>query len=136
MLRHNLDVMHIEKNFFDNIMNTILDVQGKTKDSLKSRLDLPDICERPELYVMRNGKGPIPIFRLDTNGKKAFFEWIISSVKFPDGYASNLSRCIDDNSGRLSGMKSHDCHVFMQRLLPFALAELLPKNVHHAIAGM
>jgi len=33
-------------------------------------------------------------------------------------------------------MKSHDYHVFMQRLLPFAFAELLPKNVHQAIAGM
>ncbi|XP_020880754.1 uncharacterized protein LOC110228285 [Arabidopsis lyrata subsp. lyrata] len=128
--------MHIEKNFFDNIINTILDVLGKTKDNLKSRLDLPDICERPELYVMDNGKGPIPIFRLDAKGKKALFDWIINSVKFPDGYASNLSRCVDINSGKFSGMKSHDCHVFMQRLLPFALAELLPKNVHQAIAGI
>jgi len=136
LLRHNLDVMHIEKNFFDNIINTILDVLGKTKDNLKSRLDLPDICERLELYVMDNGKGPIPIFRLDAKGKKALFDWIINSVKFPDGYASNLSRCVDNNNGKFSGMKSHDCHVFMQRLLPFALAELLPKNVHQAIAGM
>ncbi|KAL1197958.1 hypothetical protein V5N11_013646 [Cardamine amara subsp. amara] len=32
LLRHNLDVMHVEKNFFENIMNTILNVQGKTKD--------------------------------------------------------------------------------------------------------
>ncbi|XP_050228976.1 uncharacterized protein LOC126678134 [Mercurialis annua] len=29
----------------------------------------------------------------------------------------------------MHGMKSHDCHVFMQRLLPIALRELLPKNV-------
>ncbi|XP_013751660.1 uncharacterized protein LOC106454022 [Brassica napus] len=41
LLRHNLDVMHIEKNYFDNIMNTVLNVPGKTKDNLKSRLDLP-----------------------------------------------------------------------------------------------
>uniref|UniRef100_A0A0D3EA98 Uncharacterized protein n=1 Tax=Brassica oleracea var. oleracea TaxID=109376 RepID=A0A0D3EA98_BRAOL len=31
-------------------------------------------------------------------------------------------------------MKSHDCHVFMQRLLPFAFAELLLANVHEALA--
>ncbi|CAN6889308.1 unnamed protein product, partial [Brassica oleracea] len=31
-------------------------------------------------------------------------------------------------------MKSHDCHVFMQRLLPFAFVELLPTYVHEALA--
>ncbi|CAA7021405.1 unnamed protein product [Microthlaspi erraticum] len=54
LLRHNLDVMHIEKNFFDNIMNTILNVQGKTKDNLKSRLDLPVICARDEQWERPN----------------------------------------------------------------------------------
>lgn len=136
MLRHNLDVMHIENNFFENIMNTILNVQGKTKDNLKSRLDLPAICERSELHVMSNGKGPTPIFRLNAVAKKAFFQWIIDNVKFPDGYASNLSRCVDINNNKLSGMKSHDCHVFMQRLLTFAFKELLPKKVHDAVSGI
>ncbi|CAA7013526.1 unnamed protein product [Microthlaspi erraticum] len=41
LLRHNLDVMHIEKNFFDNIINTLLDVKGRTKD--KSNHD--SICK-------------------------------------------------------------------------------------------
>ncbi|CAH1441095.1 unnamed protein product [Lactuca virosa] len=30
-------------------------------------------------------------------------------------------------------MKSHDCHVFMQRLLPIAFREMLPKNVWEAV---
>ena len=135
LLRHNLDVMHIEKNFFDNIMNTVLNVQGKTKDNLKSRLDLPSICARDELHIMANGKGPTPKFRLNASAKEEFFQWILSSFKFPDGYASNLRNCVDSQEERLSGMKSHDCHVFMQRLLPFAFAGLLPKEVHEAIAG-
>ena len=61
LLRHNLDVMHIEKNFFDNLMNTILNVQGKTKDNLKSRLNLVDICARSELHVDENGRALFPI---------------------------------------------------------------------------
>ncbi|KAL9660568.1 hypothetical protein QQ045_025384 [Rhodiola kirilowii] len=32
-LRHNLDVMHIEKNIFENVFNTMMDVKGKTKDN-------------------------------------------------------------------------------------------------------
>ena len=29
LIRHNLDVMHIEKNFFDNLFNTIMNIEGK-----------------------------------------------------------------------------------------------------------
>jgi hypothetical protein len=29
ILRHNFDVMHIEKNVFENIFNTVIDVKGK-----------------------------------------------------------------------------------------------------------
>uniref|UniRef100_A0A0D2ZZ12 DUF4218 domain-containing protein n=1 Tax=Brassica oleracea var. oleracea TaxID=109376 RepID=A0A0D2ZZ12_BRAOL len=67
--------------------------------------------------------------------KSVLFNWVASEVKFPDGYVSNLSRCVEKGQ-KFSGMKSHDCHVFMQRLLPFAFAELLPTNVHEALAGI
>ncbi|CAL2246711.1 unnamed protein product [Prunus armeniaca] len=39
-LRHNLDVMHVEKNVFDTLMGMILDIEGKTKDTIKARLNL------------------------------------------------------------------------------------------------
>lgn len=42
-----------------------------------------------------------------------------------DGYASNLARCADANTRKLHGMKSHDCHVFMERLLPIEFGSLL-----------
>ncbi|KAK6786249.1 hypothetical protein RDI58_014774 [Solanum bulbocastanum] len=37
LLRHNLDVMHIEKNKVDSIHETLLDISSKTKDHAKSR---------------------------------------------------------------------------------------------------
>lgn len=40
LLRHNLDVMHIEKNVFDSVLGTILGIPGKSKDSLNARLDM------------------------------------------------------------------------------------------------
>ena len=40
VLHHNLDVMHIEKNVFDNIIGTLLNLDGKTKDNLKACQDL------------------------------------------------------------------------------------------------
>ncbi|GMJ09126.1 hypothetical protein HRI_004581800 [Hibiscus trionum] len=37
---------------------------------------------------------------------------------------------------KLFGMKSHDCHVFMQRLIPIAFQELLPTNVWEALTEL
>jgi len=57
LLCHNLDVMHIEKNFFVNIINTIMDVHGKTKDNVKSRMDVVAICDREELHLQPGPSG-------------------------------------------------------------------------------
>ena len=43
LLRHNLDVMHIEKNIVDSILETLFDISGKTKDHAKARYDLKDM---------------------------------------------------------------------------------------------
>lgn len=37
LLRHNLDVMHIEKKIFDKIILTLLEIDGKTKDHPSAR---------------------------------------------------------------------------------------------------
>jgi len=42
----------------------------------------------------------------------------------PDGYSSNLARCANIDKGTMHGMKSHDCHVFMEFLLPIAFISL------------
>ena len=36
MLHHNLDVMYIEKNVVNNIIDTLLNLDGKTNDNLKA----------------------------------------------------------------------------------------------------
>ncbi|WMV51070.1 hypothetical protein MTR67_044455 [Solanum verrucosum] len=59
LLRHNLDVMHIEKNYFDNLFNTVMDVTGKTKDNVKARLDLPEHCRRPELHLQESANNKL-----------------------------------------------------------------------------
>jgi len=42
----------------------------------------------------------------------------------PDGYASNIARCANPDKGSMHGMKSHDCHVFMECSLPIAFQSL------------
>ena len=55
MLRHNLDMMHIEKNVVNNIISTLSNLDGKTKDNLKARQDLKDIGLRSELHLEKVG---------------------------------------------------------------------------------
>ncbi|XP_025647406.1 uncharacterized protein [Arachis hypogaea] len=79
-LRHNLDVMHIEKNVCDNIVFTIMNEK--------------------------------------------------------DGYSSNISRCVDLRQRKMSGLKSHDCHILMEHLLPIALRNALPAPVSSVLADL
>ena len=127
LIRHNLDVMHIDKNLFENIFNMVMNVDGKTKDNAKSRLDLMEICRRPELHVV-DGKFLKARYTLNKNDRNELCIWV-QNLRFPYGYASNIARCVDIRKHKLFGMKSHDCHVFMQRLIPIAFREMLPSAV-------
>nr|GEV77171.1 hypothetical protein [Tanacetum cinerariifolium] len=52
LFAHNLDVMHIEKNVFVNIFNTVMDT-SKTKDNIKERMDIEKYCDRADLHVWK-----------------------------------------------------------------------------------
>jgi len=127
LLRHNLDVMHIGKNVFDNVFNTVMNFKNKTKDNEKARMDLAIICQRSDLELVHHANGkitkPKAAYCLSSDEAKKVCKWI-KELKMPDGYASNLARCVDVDKGKVHGMKSHDGHVFMERLLPFAFSSL------------
>jgi hypothetical protein len=74
-LRHNLDVMHIEKNICENLIGTILNIPGKTKDTVKARLDLKDLGIRKELQFREHGDSyemPHARYTLSTEQNKTF----------------------------------------------------------------
>ncbi|XP_021730557.1 uncharacterized protein LOC110697498 [Chenopodium quinoa] len=136
LIRHNLDVMHIEKNLFDQLIHTVMDVKKLTCDTPSARNDIAKYCKRPQLHLQEDDRGkevmPKAPFALDKAQRKVLCEWV-KQLRFLDGYASNLSRCVDLQACKLYGMKSHDCHVFMERMLPTALRELLPGHICNAI---
>ncbi|XP_028774325.1 uncharacterized protein LOC114731348 [Neltuma alba] len=137
LIRHNLDVMHIEKNVFENLFHTVMDTKGKTKDNTQARMDLQEYCRRKENELVdRGGKmmKPIAKYTLNLEQRKAIVQWI-KKLKLPDGYASNLARCVDMKEARLYGMKSHDCHMFMERLVSIAFATL-PDDVFNPVAEL
>ncbi|XP_071731001.1 uncharacterized protein [Rutidosis leptorrhynchoides] len=53
LLRHNLDVMHIEKNVCDNLLGTLLNIDGKTKDNEKTQKDLKEMGIRSDLQLKK-----------------------------------------------------------------------------------
>ncbi|XP_073049018.1 uncharacterized protein [Primulina eburnea] len=86
LIRHNLDVMHIEKNVFDNVFNTVCNIQGRTKDNAKSRADLVRMGIRSELHPSTaDGKFPKANYTLDKDARKVLFRWL-KEVRFSDGY--------------------------------------------------
>jgi len=107
--------MHIEKNICDNILGTLLDIPSKNKDSLNARLGLKKMNGHDALRAKLIGdkyqvlKAP---FNLTLSERRQVVALLLS-LCVPDGYSSNISQCVTVDDGRLLGMKSHDCHVFM-----------------------
>ena len=139
LIHHNLDVMHIEKNVFDNIFYTVMDVKGKMRDNLKARADMKNICRHPLLELVEvspkkflKSKASYTLMREQL---KDACEWC-KNLKFLDGYVSNLAHCVNVKDCRFYGLKSHDCHVFMQRLLPLAWRDLLPNSIWSSLTEL
>ena len=134
MLRHNLDVMHIERNVSDNVLGTIMNMTGKTKDTLKSRLDLVDLGIRERLHPQVDGNNvnnmliPAASYVLSSTEKSKFCNFLVN-LKVPDAFSSNISRCVNVKDKRIFGLKCHDHHILLQHILPIAIRGLLPKDV-------
>ena len=132
--------MHIEKNVCDSIVGTLLDMPGKTKDGLKARRDMQQEGVRPTLWPEYSADGnkaylPRACYTLLKEEKRKFCE-CLHGIKVPTGYSSNIKRFVSLAEKKLSGMKSHDCHVMMQVFLPIALRGLLPKHVREPIVKL
>ena len=57
-------------------------------------------------------------------------------LMFPDGYAANLSRGVNLGTLRVNGMKSHDYHVWIQRLLPVMVRGYVPEHLWLVLAEL
>jgi len=115
-----------------NILDTILDIKGKTNDKLAARLDLQEIGLRPKLHPFTAAYGktymPATCHTMSREDKENFLK-VLRNVRVPDGYALNISRCVRLKERTILGLKSHDSHILMQQLLPIALHQSLPNQV-------
>ncbi|XP_060968686.1 uncharacterized protein LOC133036192 [Cannabis sativa] len=137
-LKHNIDVMHVEKNVCDSLLGTILD-NDKSKDTTNARHDLKKLGIREWLWIYEDDNGklmkPHAPYVLKADEKLKFCQFI-KDVKFPDGFCSNLKKKVSNDLSNVLGLKSHDCHVIIQRLLAIGVRKFLPKNVSTTIAEL
>jgi hypothetical protein len=134
VIRHNLDVMHIEKNVSEMICAILLEMDKKREN--KSRLDMKEmgIREEPHPVEKENGGTSLPRASFAMNKtEKLNFCRLLKWVKVPDGYSTNLSRCVQLKPQKVSGLKSYDHHVLMQQLLPIALRKVLPRTTRYPL---
>ncbi|XP_028059523.1 uncharacterized protein LOC114263220 [Camellia sinensis] len=134
-VRHNLDVMHIEKNVCESLIGTLLNIPGKMKDGINFPLDPVEmgLCEElaPQIGEKQTYLPPA-CYTLSKEEKRRVCTTLLE-LKVPEGYSSNLESRVSMQDLKLYGLESHDCHVLMQQLLPVTIRSVLPKHVRHAI---
>ncbi|XP_020262242.1 uncharacterized protein LOC109838190 [Asparagus officinalis] len=135
-IRHNLDVMHIEKNVCDNIVSTLLQDPNKSNDDLRARQDLAALNIREDLQAqdvgLRKKHKPSSHVTMSTEQMQRFCE-VLKSVKSPDGYSANISNNVQVQERKLLGLKTHDYHVLLHQLLPVALRNNMEKEASKII---
>jgi len=107
----------------------------KSKDIDNARRDLHNLGIRYELHFYEDGNRlmkPAAEYTFSEANRMKFCRFV-RSVQFLDGFASNLSKNVAQNDSRVVGLKSHDCHVIMQRLLPVECRSLVNKTIFSTI---
>ncbi|XP_057756143.1 uncharacterized protein LOC130975353 [Arachis stenosperma] len=140
MFRHNLDVIHIEKNIVDSIIGTLLDIPGKTKDHAVARFDLKDMGIRKNLQPKDTKDGKKTklakaCFSM-TPAEKIIFCSVLKAAKLLDGSASNIARCVHEREKKISGYKTHDAYFMLHYLLQVPIKSILPDHVAIALVRL
>jgi len=100
--------MHIEKNVCDIIIGTLLNIPGKTKYTVKSRLDLVEMRIHEQLAPEKMGQNTYlpPICHTLSRKEKIELCQCLAGIKVPSGYSSNIQRLVSMKELKLIGLKS------------------------------
>ncbi|KAL6209000.1 hypothetical protein ACLB2K_019943 [Fragaria x ananassa] len=93
---------------------------------------------RLHLWLTQDGstlKMPLAPYCVKPTLKKNVFSWF-HGVSYPHGYAGNISRCVKVAENKILGLKSHDCHVLLQHLLPVVIRPYLHPDVVEVLVAL
>nr|GEV75977.1 hypothetical protein [Tanacetum cinerariifolium] len=102
-------------------------VLGMKKDGVNVRNDMKDMVIRPELIAKvipeKRGTYLPPASYTMFKIEKTKFCQCLHGIKVPSSYSANIKKSVSKKDLKLSGMKSHDCHVLMTQMIPIAIRE-------------
>jgi hypothetical protein len=129
--------MHLEKNVFESTIGVLLDIKTKTKDGLKSCLDLVNQNIRCKIHltaIAQSEKVDLPgvTYNLTTDEKRAVCQQL-RAMKVPTGFSSNIKSLVSMKDLSLTSINAHDCHVMLTVLLPIVIRAIGPEYVEMAI---
>ena len=84
-VRYCIDIIHVDKNVYDSLIDTLLNIKGKTKDGLKSHQDLVGMGIQEQLHPISQGWQtylPPACHRMSTKEKRSFCQ-CLRSLKVP-----------------------------------------------------
>jgi hypothetical protein len=67
--------------------------------------------------LRENGGKPKADYCLKSKQWKEVMKWKMD-LKFPNGYAAGFRRSMNLKTMKMKGLKSHDFHIIMERLVP------------------
>ena len=141
LLPHNIDVMHTEKNIAEALWSTLMDLE-KSKDNVKARVDQQELCDRPNMKmnppgtVKRGWFKPKAPFTPTRAQRKEILQWVLDHLFFPDGYAANIMRGVNLVGLRIGGLKSHDYHVWIERIMPVMFRGYIQEDIWLVLAKL
>ncbi|GJR29561.1 uncharacterized protein Tco_1105793 [Tanacetum coccineum] len=101
---------------------------------------MEDMGIRPELAAKvipgKRGTYLPPASYTMSKIEKTKFCQCLHGIKVPSGYSANINKLVSMKDLKLSGMKSHDCHVLMTQMIPIAIRGILPNHIRHAITKL
>ena len=96
------------------------DLQLPGKRSSEETETETEAREKKGKKIKKEDYCPPSCFTLSQAQIGQFFK-CLTGVKVSSGYCGKISRYLDTDKKRFSGMKSHDCHVMMTQILPVVL---------------
>jgi predicted ATP-dependent Lon-type protease len=66
--------------------------------------------------------------------RKQILKWF-KTLKFLDHYMANIKQAVHIGTDKLNRLKSHDCHIMMERLVPVILCVYFNANLWKMLAG-
>jgi hypothetical protein len=83
--------------------------------------------------LRENGGKPKADYCLKPKQRKEVMKWM-KDIKFPDGYAASFRRSMNLKTMKMNGLKSHDFHIIMKRLMPVMFRGYISEAVWKTLA--